>query len=63
MFGISEPHNLNTSGVQAARCSSVPRAKLVVVYKIVASAKSSPQRTPKWAIFEVSFITSSINEL
>ena len=41
MFGISELHRRNASGVQAARCAAVPMAKLEVEKVASASARTT----------------------
>jgi hypothetical protein len=41
-FGISELHSRNTSGVQAARCSAVPIAKLGVEKVASVTARTKP---------------------
>jgi hypothetical protein len=43
MFGISELHRRNASGVQAARCAAVPMAKLEVEKVASASARTAPE--------------------
>jgi hypothetical protein len=46
-FGISEPHRRKTSGVQAARWSSVPKANPLVEYRLVASEIITARRPVK----------------
>ena len=41
-LGISEPQRRNASGVQAARCSAVPSAKLEVGKMASATANAKP---------------------
>src|SRR5271168_4585932 len=54
-FGISELQRRNTSGVQAARCSAVPSAKL----EVVQVARVSATATEPAVSFQIRFMTFS----
>jgi hypothetical protein len=50
-FGMSLPHRRKTSGVQAARWSSVPKAKLLVECRPIASEMITARRRAKRGAF------------